>query len=232
MSMASWTSPRVSGRTLPISRVISLEKSSLRCNSSSAARNMISARFGAGTSRHFLYASLAASTAWSASSSVPETNMPTSSSAFAGLRFSYALPLRDSTHSPLMKFLNIRGATDVAILPPQSPKLAALLFVWSPADLNARHYRAESKFYRCISIRSNTVPVLDGSHVWLPPSPVKAIMNDRNDRLSISPKEACAQRAASKIWRCAHRLRERLVRPPDDRAKAYQYTFARMRHNT
>src|SRR6266851_9819389 len=155
MSMASWTSPRVSGRTLPISRVMSLEKSSLRCNSSSAARNMISARFGAGTSRHFLYASLAASTAWFASSSVPETNMPTSSSVFAGLRFSYALPLRDSTHSPLMKFLNIRGATDVAILPPQSPKLAALLFVWSPADLNARHYRAESKFYRCVSIRSN-----------------------------------------------------------------------------
>src|SRR5260370_2173666 len=84
--------------------------------------------------------------------------MPTSSSVFAGLRFSYALPLRDSTHSPLMKFLNIRGATDVAILPPQSPNLAALLFVWSPADLNARHYRAESKFYRRISIRSNTAP--------------------------------------------------------------------------
>src|SRR6267143_2117180 len=164
MSMASWTSPRVSGRTLPISRVISLEKSSLRCNSSSAARNMISARFGAGTSRHFLYASLAASTAWSASSSVPETNMPTSSSAFAGLRFSYALPLRDSTHSPLMKFLNIRGATDVAILPPQSPKLAALLFVWSPADLNARHYRAESKFYRCLQGRSN-LPA-DGLYSW------------------------------------------------------------------
>src|SRR5260370_38317323 len=81
--------------------------------------------------------------------------MPTSSSVFAGFGLSYACPLRDSTHSPMMKFLNIRGATDVAILPPQSPKLAALLFVWSPADLNARHYRAESKFYRRSQERSN-----------------------------------------------------------------------------
>src|SRR5215468_10904933 len=44
--------------------------------------------------------------------------MPTSSSVFAGLRFSYALPERDSTHSPLIKFLKTLGATAVAILPP------------------------------------------------------------------------------------------------------------------
>src|SRR6266567_1634228 len=81
--------------------------------------------------------------------------MPTNSSEFAGLRFSYALPLRDSTHSPLMKFLNIRGATAVAILPPPPMKLAGLLFVRSCAGLNARHYGAESKFYRCLLGRSN-----------------------------------------------------------------------------
>src|SRR6266581_4258380 len=118
MSMASWTSPRVSVRTLPISRVMSFANSSLRCTSSSAARNRISARFGAGTSRHVLYASLAASTAAFTSSSIEDTNIPINSSVFAGLRFSYAFPLRDSSHSPLMKFLKTLGATAVAILPP------------------------------------------------------------------------------------------------------------------
>jgi len=36
----------------------------------------------------------------------------------------------------------------VAILPPQSLKLAALLFDWSSVDLNARHYPVETKVYR------------------------------------------------------------------------------------
>jgi len=52
--------------------------------------------------------------------------------------------------------LNIRGATDVAILPPQSLKLAVLLFVWSFAELNARRNRVELKFYRCLTTRSNS----------------------------------------------------------------------------
>src|ERR1700687_2705773 len=155
MSMASCTSPRLSARTLPISRVMSFENSSLRSRRSSAARNRISARFGAGTKRHVLQASFAASTAASTSSSAEDTNIPINSSVFAGLRFSYAFPLRDSTHSPLIKFLKIRGATAVAILPPQSLKLAALLFVWSSADLNARHYPVETKVYRRPSTWSN-----------------------------------------------------------------------------
>src|SRR5467141_4735220 len=155
MSMASWTSPRVSARTLPISHVTSFENSSLRWSNNSAARNKISARFGAGTSRHDLYASLAASTAAFTSSAVEDTNIPINSSVFAGLRFSYAFPLRDSTHSPLMKFLKIRGATAVAILPPQSLKLAALFFDWSSADLNARHYPVETRVYRRPSTWSN-----------------------------------------------------------------------------
>jgi hypothetical protein len=61
----------------------------------------ISARFGAGTSRHDLYASFAATTAASTSSALDDTNIPTSSSVFAGLRFSYAFPPLASTHSPL-----------------------------------------------------------------------------------------------------------------------------------
>src|SRR5882762_3263258 len=155
MSMASWTSPRLSARTLPISRVMSFENSSLRWSNNSAARNKISARFGAGISRHVLYASFAASTAASTSSPVEDTNIPINSSVFAGLRFSYAFPLRDSTHSPLIKFLKIRDATAVAILPPQSLKLAALLFDSSSVDLNARHYPGETKVYRRPSTWSN-----------------------------------------------------------------------------
>src|SRR3979490_1240108 len=45
--------------------------------------------------------------------------MPTSSSVLAGVRFSYALPLRDSTHSPFIKFLKTRGDAAVAIFPPE-----------------------------------------------------------------------------------------------------------------
>src|ERR1700688_3057770 len=124
MSMASCTSPRVSARTLPISRVISFENSSLCCNNNSAARYKISARLGAGTSRQLLYAALAASTAAFTSSELEDTKMPTSSSVLAGLRFSYAFPVRDSTHSPLIKFLKTRGDAAVAILPPQ-PRTSA-----------------------------------------------------------------------------------------------------------
>src|ERR1700720_280298 len=125
MSIASCTSPRDSARTLPISRVMSLENSSLCCSSNSAARYKISARLGAGTSRQLLYASLAASTAAFTSSELEDTNMPTSSSVLAGLRFSYTLPLRDSTHSPLIKFLKTRGDAAVAILSPQTRAASA-----------------------------------------------------------------------------------------------------------
>jgi hypothetical protein len=51
--------------------------------------------------------------------------------------------------------LNIRGATAVAILPPQSLKLAALHFVWSSAGLNAKHCPVEAKFYRRLPTWSN-----------------------------------------------------------------------------
>src|SRR5271168_2345367 len=125
MSIASCTSPRVSASTLPISRVISRDNSSFRFSSNSAARYKISARFGAGTSRHVLYASVAASTAASTSAAPDDTNIPTSSSVFAGLRFSYASPPFGSTHSPLIKFLYIRPAATVAMrLPPKRIRAA------------------------------------------------------------------------------------------------------------
>src|SRR5882762_3276905 len=190
MSIASCTSPRVSARTLPISRVMSFENSSLRWSNSSAARNKISARFGAGTSRHVLYASFAASTAASTSSSVEDTNIPINSPVFAGLRFSYALPLRDSTHSPLMKFLNSRGATAVAILPPQSLKLATLLFVWSNAGWNAKHSQVESEFYSCLSIRSNAVPL----------SCISANLDPFSEESSPHPGEFCQLDTGSSFY--------------------------------
>ncbi len=103
--MASCTSPRVSLRTLPISRVMSRAYSSLRSISISAARKTISARRGAGTRRHLAKARLAASTAASTSALADFWKMPTRSRVSAGLRFSKVSPVEDSTHSPSMKFL-------------------------------------------------------------------------------------------------------------------------------
>src|SRR6267154_885257 len=104
--MASCTSPRVSLSTLPISRVISRECSSLRPIKISAARKTNSARRGAGTNRHLAKARLAASTAASTSALADFWKMPTRSRVSAGLRFSKVSPVEDSTHSPSIKFLN------------------------------------------------------------------------------------------------------------------------------
>src|ERR1700682_1520345 len=112
--MASCTSPRVSARTLPISRVISRAYSSLRSIRISAARNTISARRGAGTRRHLAKARLAASTAASTSSLLERWKMATTSRVSAGFRSSNVCPPVDSTHSPSMKFLK----TLVVVVPP------------------------------------------------------------------------------------------------------------------
>ena len=118
MSMASCTSPRVSDSGLPISRVMSRDKSSLRFTRVSAARYRISARRGAGTRRQCLNAALAASTASFTSSCVEEGKIPTSSPVLAGLRFSNVLPRRAPTHSPLIKFLWLLVTALVVMLPP------------------------------------------------------------------------------------------------------------------
>src|SRR5204863_310864 len=67
MSIASCTSPRVSSRIFPISRVMSRASVSFRSVINCAARSSISARRGAGTRRQLGYARRAASMARSAS---------------------------------------------------------------------------------------------------------------------------------------------------------------------
>src|SRR3954467_7183949 len=102
MSIASWTSPRVSSRTLPILGVMSRASASLRSASSCAARNSSSALFGAGASRQFLEARGAASIAPPASAAVDFWNSPINSPV-AGLRFSNVSPETDGTHSPSIR---------------------------------------------------------------------------------------------------------------------------------
>src|SRR4029453_15199862 len=84
MSIASWTSPRVSSRTLPISRVMSLEKSSLRFTRISAARERISPPLGAGSAFQRGYASRAQATARSTSSGPESAKLPIRSEVSAG----------------------------------------------------------------------------------------------------------------------------------------------------
>ena len=91
--MASCTSPRVSASTLPISRVMSRAYCSFRSWSRSRRGIRISARLGAGTSRHVAKAFLAAATARSTSSAWEEGNAPTTSEWSAGFRFRMVLPL-------------------------------------------------------------------------------------------------------------------------------------------
>src|SRR5438270_659406 len=76
MSIASWTSPPASARTLPISCVIRSVSASFSCSSSRAKRKRISPRFGPGTSRRCAYASFAVATARSTSSAVELRDEP------------------------------------------------------------------------------------------------------------------------------------------------------------
>ncbi len=103
MSTASCTSPRVSSRILPISRVMSRASASLRSASICAARNSSSARRGAGTSRQCSYARFAASTARSTSALVDFWKWPIRSSEFAGFLSSNNSPEIDGTQAPSMK---------------------------------------------------------------------------------------------------------------------------------
>src|SRR6185369_16005405 len=76
---------------------------------------MISARLGAGTRRQRSNACLAAETASSTSRLSERWNTPITSRVSAGFRFSYVWPLRDSTHSPPMKFLKTLAAIDTEV---------------------------------------------------------------------------------------------------------------------
>ena len=100
--MASCTSPPVSFKTLPISRVMSAEKRSLLRIRISPRRKSISARRGAGVRRQRSAAERAASTARPTSSPVETGKRPTTSRVSAGLTFSKYSPDEAATHSPPM----------------------------------------------------------------------------------------------------------------------------------
>jgi hypothetical protein len=103
MSIPSWTSPRASARTLPISRVIARARRSLCSAMSAPNAYRISPRLGAGVRRHMGPAVSAALIAIATSAAVPRWNRPTTSCVFAGLRLSKVAPDDDSHHSPAMK---------------------------------------------------------------------------------------------------------------------------------
>ena len=104
--MASCTSPRVSLRTLPISRVMSRANCSLRSAISWAARNSISARTGAGTRRQlFVGARRRLDRRFDITRASDSWNTPMRSSVFAGLRFSNVSPPPEGTQRPSMKLL-------------------------------------------------------------------------------------------------------------------------------
>ena len=104
MSTASCTSPRVSSRIFPISRVIVAARASLRSDKICAARYKISARLGAGTSRQCGNAARAAATARLTSTADDLGTRPSRSSWLAGLRLSKVSADSAGTHSPSMKF--------------------------------------------------------------------------------------------------------------------------------
>src|SRR3954470_12496624 len=107
MSIASCTSPPASAFTFPISCVIRSVSSALWSVTSRAKRKRISPRFGAGTRRQSWNASFAAATA-RLTSSGPDFGKTPSVSPSAGLLDSKVSPEAASTHSPPMKFLNVR----------------------------------------------------------------------------------------------------------------------------
>jgi hypothetical protein len=103
MSMPSWTSPRASAKTLPISRVIARESRSLCSAISAPKRYMISPRLGAGIRRQAGRASSAARMAAAASAALDAAKVAITSRVSAGLRDSKVLPLSAGRHSPPMK---------------------------------------------------------------------------------------------------------------------------------
>ena len=102
MSMPSWTSPRASEITLPISRVMARARRSLCSAISAPKRYRISPRLGAGVAAQPGPASSAARIAIATSAAVPAGNRPTTSRVSAGLTLSNVSPVTPSTQRPAM----------------------------------------------------------------------------------------------------------------------------------
>ena len=114
--MPSWTSPRASARTLPISRVIALASRSLCWAMSAPNAYRISPRLGAGVRRHIGKAVSAALIAIATSALVPCWKRPTTSRVSAGFRLSNVAPEVESHHSPAMKWRNVGVSTAVSVM--------------------------------------------------------------------------------------------------------------------
>src|ERR1700733_3721110 len=116
MLMARWISPSESLRVLPSSRVRRRASSSLCSCMICVALKRILPRFGAGVLRQPGNAARAAAMASFISSRVESGMRATTSSVVAGVRRSTIFDDFDSTHWPLMKFLqNSVAATAVAM---------------------------------------------------------------------------------------------------------------------
>ncbi len=102
MSIPSWTSPRASANTLPISRVIARARRSLCSAISAPKRYRSSPRFGAGVAFHPGSAVSAARIAIATSAGLPAWNRPTTSRVSAGLTLSKVSPDSPSTQRPAM----------------------------------------------------------------------------------------------------------------------------------
>ena len=113
MSIPSWTSPRASASTLPISRVIARASRSLCWAISAPNAYSSSPRFGAGVRSHIGWAVSAARMAIATSAAVPCWNRPIRSWRSAGLRLSNVVREVDSHHSPAMKWPNVGTAASV-----------------------------------------------------------------------------------------------------------------------
>ena len=99
MSMPSWTSPRASASTLPISRVIARASRSLCSAISAPKRYRISPRFGAGVARQSASAISAAGRPSPRPPACPAWKRPTTSRVSAGLRLSKVSPVRPTRPS-------------------------------------------------------------------------------------------------------------------------------------
>ncbi len=103
MSMPSWTSPRASSRTLPISRVMWRARRSLCCAMSAPKAYRISPRLGAGVRLHASLASPAARMACATSDASDAAYVPMTRRSSAGSRDSNTIPEFAACHSPPMR---------------------------------------------------------------------------------------------------------------------------------
>ncbi len=113
MSIPSWTSPRASARTLPISRVMARARRSLCSAMRAPKRYRISPRLGAGVAFQAGRAASAARIAITTSAAEPAWKRPTTSRISAGFTLSNVAPETPSTQRPAMNSWYVAGGAAV-----------------------------------------------------------------------------------------------------------------------